>query len=110
MVMKMAATLLLQQALVVFAQMQPVMDPFVVKKSRPHAYQQFRGCKEVFRYEIKSTPQQPRDRQAVERMNQKFLRIARVPVMIEVKFEDDPPHPAVLRSPVEEKTMQKVLQ
>ena len=110
MVMEMPAALLLQQALAVFAQVQPIMDPLVIKKSRPHARQQPRACKEASCYQIKSTSQQPRDGQAVERMNQNLVRIARVIVMIEMKLVKDLPHLVVVRNPVKEKTMQEILQ
>ncbi len=110
MVIKVPTALSFQQAPAFFAQMQPVMDPFVIKKSRPQTCQQSRGRQEASRYQKKSPSQQSRDGQAVEWMNQDLVTIARVLVMIEVKLVIDPPDPGILRSPVKEITMHEVFQ
>ena len=110
MVIEMPAALVFQQALAPFTQMQAVMDPLVIKKSQPHARDQPRGCIEATGCQIQYAPQQSRHGQAVERMNQNFVTIARVAVMIEVKLVNDPPYLAIVRSPVKEETMQEVLQ
>ena len=110
MVVKMPAALVLQQAPAFFAQVQPVMDPLVVEKSRPQPRQQSSGEKEAFRGQIKSTPEDSGNGQAVERTNQDLVRMAGVPVMIEMKLVNDVSHPVITGSPVKEETMQKILQ
>ena len=110
MVIKVPTALSLQQAPAFFTQMQPVMDPLVVKKSRPQTCQQARGRQEGSRDQIETPAQHSRDGQAIERMNQNLVTMARVLVMIEMKLVNDSPHPEILRVPVEEVTMQEVFQ
>ena len=59
---------------------------------------------------MKSVSQQSRHGQAVERVNQNFVTIARVAMMIEVKLVNYSSHLGIVRSPVEEETMHNVLQ
>ena len=86
------------------------MDPLVVKKSSPDTRDQVHGREEASSCQIKAVSQQSRHGQAVERVNQNFVPIARVAVMMEVKLVNDLSHFAIVGSPVKEETMEEVLQ